>query len=329
MAKISVVDLYKVVLDYGKTIQTDVSKIGATFDTGVNTRVSYVGAALDGTHGAVTASKPADLLLTAKNCSVQTEESSFSMATSTLLRFTPKTIMEGATTLYGVYRVSPVSDPGYTLYYITKAIYFLPATAVYYETDLGTSIYSVDRSDSLFIPFSTTDTTEWGEPANIINPSKANGILQGTINGGDPHIQMTAASCNFNYVIMPGDVVKVCIKSDPSIGDRLQVFFMTDGSSTPLPNISTVIADYTPNGEWQTITLRMLDNLVGKQITGLRLDPIGNNEAFQSEGPYQCAWIYVGPDMDLDMGDAFTFTTNSPCTRGQVVTFLYRALSEA
>ena len=328
IAKIAVSDPYAVVLDYGRTSQVDLSEVSADFDSdvsGVSTRVTYVGATLEGTHGAVTTTMPTDLLLSGKGCSAQTEDSTFAMATDSILRFTPKKIMNGAQTLYAVYRVSPVGSPTYTLYYVTKAIKFVPATTVYYETDLGKGIYTVDSSDSLFIPFSATDTTEWGSTNTIENYSKdtTNGVLTGTINGTDPHIQMTEATCNFNYQVKTGDVVKVRIKSPTGSGSNMQVFFMTETNKVPTTGIQTKDTSYTPNGDWQIITLPIEAAVYGKTVKGIRIDPISN---YNATGVFEIDWIYVGTEdefnaplvVDFGVGDETEWET--PTTGNNVAT---------
>ncbi len=284
------------VIDYGKPLTIDADGIISAAD-GV-TNDGLVGFTTSGYNGAFLKSKPTDLIQV-----VDTGNGLFNYRLGTIY-YTLKEMLSGIDKVYAVYSISgcAITDTqgkARDYPYILAEINIVPATTVYYETDFDKIEYVGSDSTYSLVDFDSDDTTVWGttKPNNMTG-TKVDGVLRGTVTGADPYILMdyTTGSA-LSHVVTADDVVKVRVKSDSCIGDGLQVFFMTNDNENPTGGISTDIAAYTPNGEWQVITLPIYSAVVGKTVKGIRLDPIGNNTSFVSEGSYEFDWVYIGPDI--------------------------------
>ena len=122
----------------------------------------------------------------------------------------------------------------------------------------------------------------------------------------------------YNYLVKPGDVVKVRIKSAPSTGTGVQLFFKTNEHTAQngTGGVSTAVGEYYPNNQWQTVTMPIWEEVYGETIQAIRIDPIGNNDSFVSTGSYEIDWVYIGPDdafntpvvLDFDSDDTTDWT---------------------
>ena len=320
MANLAAGKDYTAVLDYGKSTDMDMKQVADSLCLGADKTVTYCGVSLTGRAGFITLEPRTDLSLVGKGTSLDTATHHYFMTDATTLRLTPKTIMEGAQTLYATFKVVSTGDVNYKTRYITKAITLIPATVTYYETDFDNGIHLLERNDdSLFVHFGADDDTTWGATSNLTYKEKANGVLPGTVTGGDPHIEMTNKPDSFHYLVKSTDVVKVRIKVAAGTGTNLQVFFMTETNERPTGGISTADVSFTADGNWQTITLPIFDAVVGKTIRGLRIDPVSN---YSKNGDFEVDWIYVGPDVEMEPyivmgfgpGDHSVWTQSGGCT---------------
>jgi len=145
------------------------------------------------------------------------------------------------------------------------------------------------------------DDTAW-TGANKMTATLADGVLKGSVTGGDPFVRMTCASSTYNHTITSSDVVKMRIKSDASIGTGAQVFFLTDQNANPVGGIQADNTTYVPNGEWQIITLDINSSAVGRTMMGIRIDPTNTISTDSKTGNYEIDWVYIGPDIpDTDL----------------------------
>ncbi len=284
------------VIDYGKPLGIDIT--GAISNATGVTNDGFVGFTGSGYNGEFLKSAPSDLADV-----VRTDNGIFEHRLGKVY-YSMSGMLSEVETVYAVFALS-----GCEIYdgakarnypYILSEITIVPATTMYYETDFDKISFVGDDSAYSMIDFNSNDTTVWGtKTPNNMTGAKVDGVLRGTVTGTDPYIVMdyTTGSA-LSHKVTSTDVVKVRIKSDPCIGDGLQVFFMTDTNENPVGGISTDIAPYEPNKQWQIITLPILSGVVGKTIKGIRLDPIGNNNSFQSSGSFEYDWIYIGPDVD-------------------------------
>lgn len=145
------------------------------------------------------------------------------------------------------------------------------------------------------------DYTAW-TGAGRMTATLADGVLKGSVTGGDPYICMTCATCTYNHTITSSDVVKMRIKSDASLGPGAQVFFLTDQNSSPEGEIQADNSTYAPNGQWQVITLDINSKAVGRTMMGIRIDPANSLLASPTTGNYEIDWVYIGPDIpDTDL----------------------------
>ncbi len=302
---------YTVVMDYGRTTELDLSKVHSSVSANGGMVLTYVGSTFNGIHGAITSAEPKHLTFTAKGTQRETETGCYAMSSASTLRFTPKDFMNEANTFYAVYRVTNPSVSDFTTCYAMKAVSFIPASMVYYETDFTEDNFNkYAPDDGLLINFGYGDAGTWNPSYGRATATKTGGVLKGEITGTDPYVVMT--NNPYNYVVKPGDVVKVRIKSAPSTGTGLQVFFTTNvhTSLTGTANISTGVGEYYPSNQWQTVTMPIYSAVYGQTVQAIRIDPIGNNDSFVSAGSYEIDWVYIGPDDAFNAPIALDFDAN-------------------
>ncbi len=314
------------VIDYGKPLAIDITNTISNA-TGV-TNNGFVGFTKSGYNGEFLKAAPKDL-----NPVMDTGTGIFEHRLGKVY-YSLTDMLSRVETVYAVYalsgcEVTDASGKARNYPYMLSEITVVPATTMYYETDFDQIDFVGDSSPYVMIDFGSNDKTVWGTttPHNMTG-TKVDGIFRGTVSGTDPYIVMdyTTGSA-LSHKVISTDVVKVRIKSDPCIGDGLQVFFMTDTNANPAGGISTDIAPYTPNKQWQIITLPIFSEVVGKTIKGIRLDPIGNNNSFQSNGSFEYDWVYIGPDVadssmfayNSDEGSVFTTHTTSTANPWQTI----------
>ncbi|MBE6984291.1 MAG: fibro-slime domain-containing protein [Ruminococcaceae bacterium] len=149
---------------------------------------------------------------------------------------------------------------------------------------------------SVLLNFDSTDTSSWTAKNNVtLTKDTANGVLSGTITGSDPHINMSYTTDEYNYVLKKDDVVKVRIKVDSGTGSNIQAFFGIEGNTGYVGGVSTSVTSFTPDGNYQNITMAVPDSLIGKTLWGIRIDLV---HKFEKEGAYEIDYIYVGPEAD-------------------------------
>lgn len=290
-----VANKYKCVFDQGKPLAVSISDL-ATTATGVTLNGIVGFTKIANYNGEFLKEAPADMTAV-----WETESGTFTGGKNAFV-YEQRSMSPQLEKLYAVISLSgcQITDAQGKMrnypYMVVECV-IAPANVMYYETDFDREIYDLSKSDSMMITFSDIDQIVWESPSNITSPTKAGGVLKGTISGTDPHIQMSTASCTLNHIIKPTDVVKVRVRSQVGSGNGMQVFFMTDENSGPVGGVQTKDVSYTPNGDWQIVTMQIEPRVIGRKVIGLRLDPIFN---YTANGTFEYDWVYIGPDVDVN-----------------------------
>jgi len=314
---IAVGDPYTIVMDYAKTTEINLSNVHNTVSASGGVVLTYIGSTFNGMHGTIKTKKPSGLTFTQTGNCRDTDKGYYAMPSAGTLRFTPEAFMNEPSSFFAVYQVTAPSIANFTTCYIMKEVAIVPATSVYYETDFADeNVFRHGKSDGLLINFGAGDNGDWNATHARATATKTGGVLKGEITGTDPFVYMTNRP--YNYIVKPGDVVKVRIKSAPSTGTGLQVFFTTttNTSLSGTGGISTGVGAYNPDNQWQTVTMPIYSAVYGQTVTAIRIDPIGNNDSFSSKGSYEIDWVYIGPDeayntpilADFGSGDTTAWT---------------------
>ena len=305
------------VVDHGKPLSINLSEITSLVSVQGNVKLAgLAGLATDGFHGSFLKRAPAKLNCETASTVGASDIGSF-YRTGTTIEYRPSKVLNEMQKVYAVFDLDGClildnNGKSTTYEYVLAEIRIIPATVMYYETDFDADNFDPEKDDSVFIDFGENDTIEWGEKSNNCTVKKENGFLTGTLSGTDPYVRMNAASCTLNHIFKANDVVKLRIKSDAFIGQEtgIQVFFMTETNADPIGQVSTIVENYKPSGDWQIITLDEYEAkmIEGMRITGIRIDPLGNNNLVAS-GTFAVDWVYLGQENVISEGSAFSLHT--------------------
>ena len=293
----------EVVIDYGKPLSIDVN--GTISQASGVTNNGFVGFTASGYNGEFLKYAPSDL-----DNVFSTDSGTFTYRLGSVY-YSLTDMISQVEKVYAVFSLTgcefaDVTGKAREYPYVLAEIRIIPATTVYYETDFDTIDFVGDNSaytmidlagkESTYaiIDFESSDTTSWTNASNMTG-TKSNGVLKGTISGGDPHIEMDAAAGKISYKLCAGDVVKMRIKSDAGIGTGAQVFFITDKNTGYNETYNTANASYTPDGDWMIVTIPINSAAVDATVTRIRIDPIS---AYKATGNFEIDWVYIGGDND-------------------------------
>lgn len=132
---VNIISPYRVVLDYGKSVDIDLRKTERMITREKGISLQYVGATFDrDSHGVVRAKEPLNLFFKAAGQTHKTDMGTYLMTTANTLRFTPKFFMNEVDAFCAVYKVTIADQPNFVAY-LFSAIEIVPAAMVYYEAE--------------------------------------------------------------------------------------------------------------------------------------------------------------------------------------------------
>ncbi len=237
---IDVNDPYTVVLDYGKSVEVDLSSVSNTFDVPDGFELSYIGSTFSGAHGTVKTTEPINLILKNANQTTDTAGVLYTMTSAQKLCFTPKCFMEEITTLYAVYQVTAPASPDFEPYYIMKAVTFLPATMVYYEAEsfMNELSYTEKRTTGADTEAPvTTIFDKWGQEG------AANAIKEDGTDATDNQQEFRSIGSNYAY------------GNDGSYNDDT---LLSNGKSLYVEGAGVIVPNATTNDNYTQIKFSFL-----------------------------------------------------------------------
>lgn len=172
-----VADVEKIVIDYGKPINIDISKIEENLHLNTGVTATFYGITPSGVHNQ-TRTSATSILGTELN-KAYTSSDKIGQYTllgdakpATTIQMQPMNFLSEKEEIYAAFEIKDqaLADTPYSTYYLLVAIEIYPATSVYYETDFASDVFTfgveswvTDTSAGWSDETDTTDETEAGE----------------------------------------------------------------------------------------------------------------------------------------------------------------------